>query len=241
MLSSEFDEVQTQWENPPYNSAQENPDTTTPSIDAETPQSKVSETETATKKKDNSAVWLGFDKIVDSRNKVTKARCKYCKKIYKAGSTNGTSTLWKHFHSCMKNPNRGKNKKQKCLAFEREDGNSASVINIKFDQELLKKELCKMIVVDELPFMFVEREGFHHFIQLCEPRFKIPSRHTIARGSMQLYLDERNKLASVLQKHSQRICFTTDTWTSLQNISYMCLTVHFIDDDWKLHNGPFGN
>lgn len=92
-----------------------------------------------------------------------------------------------------------------------------------------------MIVVDELPFMFVEREGFRRFIQLCEPRFKIPSRHTVARGSIQLYMDERKKLASVLQKHTQRISFTTDTWTSLQNINYMCLTVHFIDDDWKLH------
>ena len=31
------------------------------------------------------------------------------------------------------------------------------------------------------------------------------------------------------------MCLTTDTWTSIQNLCYMSLTGHFIDDDWKLH------
>ncbi|KAL2245926.1 UNVERIFIED_CONTAM: putative AC transposase [Sesamum indicum] len=26
-----------------------------------------------------------------------------------------------------------------------------------------------------------------------------------------------------------------DTWTSIQKVNYMCLTAHFIDDDWNLH------
>ena len=29
--------------------------------------------------------------------------------------------------------------------------------------------------------------------------------------------------------------YGTDTWTSIQNINYMCLTVHWIDIDWKLN------
>jgi hypothetical protein len=32
-----------------------------------------------------------------------------------------------------------------------------------------------------------------------------------------------------------RICFTTDTWTSVQNPNYMCVTCHFIDGDWNLY------
>ena len=31
------------------------------------------------------------------------------------------------------------------------------------------------------------------------------------------------------------MCLTTNTWTSIQNLCYMSLTVHFIDDDWKLY------
>ena len=31
------------------------------------------------------------------------------------------------------------------------------------------------------------------------------------------------------------VCLTTDTWTSIQNMNYMSLTVHFVDADWVLH------
>ena len=30
----------------------------------------------------------------------------------------------------------------------------------------------------------------------------------------------------------QRVCVTTDTWTSIQNLNYMVITTHFIDGDW---------
>jgi hypothetical protein len=33
----------------------------------------------------------------------------------------------------------------------------------------------------------------------------------------------------------QRVCLITDTWTSLQNLNYICVTTHFIDCDWILH------
>ena len=32
----------------------------------------------------------------------------------------------------------------------------------------------------------------------------------------------------------QRVCLTTDTWTSIQRINYMCLTAHYIDNNWTL-------
>ena len=38
-----------------------------------------------------------------------------------------------------------------------------------------------------------------------------------------------------LEKSTQRISLTTNTSTSIQNINYMCLIAHFIDDDWQCH------
>ena len=49
---------------------------------------------------------------------------------------------------------------------------------------------------------------------------------------MNLYLEEKEKLKEVLR--NQRVCLTTDTWTSVQNMNYMSLTVHWINDQWKL-------
>jgi hypothetical protein len=34
---------------------------------------------------------------------------------------------------------------------------------------------------------------------------------------------------------NQRVCLTTDTWTSIQNINYMCVTAHFFYHQWTLH------
>ncbi|XP_022155174.1 zinc finger BED domain-containing protein RICESLEEPER 2-like [Momordica charantia] len=46
---------------------------------------------------------------------------------------------------------------------------------------------------------------------------------------------EKKKLKSALSRSGQRVCLTTDTWTSVQNINYMVITAHFIDGDWNLH------
>ncbi|XP_060670771.1 zinc finger BED domain-containing protein RICESLEEPER 2-like [Ziziphus jujuba] len=33
----------------------------------------------------------------------------------------------------------------------------------------------------------------------------------------------------------QKVSLTTDTWTYIQNVCYMSLTAHYVDDDWMLH------
>ena len=51
---------------------------------------------------------------------------------------------------------------------------------------------------------------------------------------MDLYAIEKTKMRNLLKKSNQRVCLTTDSWTSLQNLSYMCLTAYFIDKNWQL-------
>ena len=58
--------------------------------------------------------------------------------------------------------------------------------------------------------------------------------HQIARDVMGLYVEEKEKLKAMFANSSQQVCLTTDTWTSLQNINYMVLTAHYIDENWKL-------
>lgn len=49
-----------------------------------------------------------------------------------------------------------------------------------------------------------------------------------------MYLDEK-KLQGWFARNAQRVSLTTDTWTSLHKVNYMCLTAHFIDPEWNLH------
>ena len=66
------------------------------------------------------------------------------------------------------------------------------------------------------------------------PHFKIPSRWTVGRAIFNLYIEERLKMIFFFKSECQRVCLTTDTWTSIQRINYMCITTHFIITEWKL-------
>ena len=63
----------------------------------------------------------------------------------------------------------------------------------------------------------------------------MPSRFTIARDCKKIFVCEKESLKGQLRGLTSRIALTTDCWTSIQNLSYLCLTAHFIDDEWNLY------
>ena len=77
----------------------------------------------------------------------------------------------------------------------------------KFDQAKRRKSLAKMIIVDELPFSFVEKEGFKNFMRVTMPQFHIPSRRTIMRDCYELYLEERKLLKKVFKEARPRVSY----------------------------------
>ena len=102
-----------------------------------------------------------------------------------------------------------------------------------FTVETSRKAFAEMIIIDELLFRFVEGYGFQRYSTTLQPKLQIrdiTSLQTIARD---VYGVEREKLKEALK--GRRVCLTTDTWTSIQNLNYMSLTCHFIDEDWNLH------
>ncbi|KAK2648515.1 hypothetical protein Ddye_016004 [Dipteronia dyeriana] len=110
-----------------------------------------------------------------------------------------------------------------------------NLVTVRFSKDVCRKALSKMIVLDELPFSFVEREGFRHFCSIACPKFDPPSRTTIVKDINQLCLDEKATLKSKFSFNKQRVCLTTDCWTSIQNTNYMVITTHFIDSGLELH------
>ena len=104
---------------------------------------------------------------------------------------------------------------------------------IVYNYEECRLALSKMIIIDELPFNFVEGRRFRLFFSTIRPRFDSPSRFTVMKDCLKIYVEEKEKLKIALR--DQRLCLTTDTWTSIQNINYMSLTAHWIDNEWKLH------
>mgnify|MGYP004708971139 FL=1 len=186
--------------------------------------------------KKRSTVWSHFKEVVEG--KIRYGECLFCeKRIAADGRTNGTTGLRNHITRCPKNPN-NKYTNQATLCFgetETGDGETkAALLSWKFDAEIIRKKIAYMVIVDELPFKHVEGIGFKEVMRAACPQFRMPSRWTVSRDCYQLYLDERTKLKKLLRHNSSRICLTTDSWTSIQRINYMCLTAHFIDNDWNL-------
>lgn len=64
--------------------------------------------------------------------------------------------------------------------------------------------------------------------------FKVPSRRTLTRDCLGLYCEKKDDLAKFFKENNVRVSLTTDTWTSIQNISYMSVTAHYIDQNWEL-------
>nr|XP_029145226.1 zinc finger BED domain-containing protein RICESLEEPER 2-like [Arachis hypogaea] len=183
-------------------------------------------------RKNRSAVWDHFD-VENAIEK--KAKCKYCGSLIQYG--NGTSSMGGHLRRCKQNPNNDSNKRRKTMTTptidERGVLNSPSAS--KFDQEEARRALVEMFIGEELPFRFVESPKFRKFVHALQARFKVPSRTTLARDIGALYAEEKMKLQDFLSTNCGRVCLTTDTWTSIQNFTYMSLTAHFVDLDWKLH------
>lgn len=73
-------------------------------------------------------------------------------------------------------------------------------------------------------------KDFREYSQDLQPLFKL--RWTVARNFLQIYEEELYKLKDVLK--NQTVSITNDTWTSIQNINYSCLTVHWVDETWVL-------
>nr|KAJ0207661.1 hypothetical protein LSAT_V11C500232740 [Lactuca sativa] len=131
--------------------------------------------------------------------------------------------------------------KKKLLMFQnqasiQENGESISTFVLwKFDQTKCRYLCARIIIIDELPFKTVEHEGFRDLLNMLQPQFQIPSRTTITNDCLEIYKSEAEKLKKYFAKNKQRVSSTTYLWTSRQNLSYMCLTTHFIDKDWTIH------
>jgi hypothetical protein len=104
---------------------------------------------------------------------------------------------------------------------------------MKYDSNNVRSLVVRYFIKNELPFRHMKSDGFRELMNVIEPRFKVPCRIILQKDCIKLYEEEKLRLKAFLS--GKRVCITTDTWTSPQNINYMCVTASFIDSDWTMH------
>lgn len=72
-------------------------------------------------------------------------------------------------------------------------------------------------------------------IRSLRPNFPIKGRKTARTRIMEIFHNEKNRLFDYFSSLNCRFSCTMDVWTSNQNKGYLCVTCHFIDDEWKIH------
>lgn len=103
----------------------------------------------------------------------------------------------------------------------------------RFNVVACRNAINTFVILDEQPFRVVEGENFKRLCKQLQPQMVIPSRRTVSRDCFQLYLDEKSRLKALFKSNYTRVALTTDCWTSVQNLSYMATTAHFIDNTWN--------
>ena len=91
-----------------------------------------------------------------------------------------------------------------------------------------------MIMVMELPFSLVEHDMFNLVMKTATPNYEKISRAMVKKYCVSSYEIEKKKIKSML-KSANRVSITTNLWRSDQNIQYMVVTCHFVDDNFLLH------
>lgn len=105
---------------------------------------------------------------------------------------------------------------------------------IKLDQERSRLDLARMIILHGYPLAMVEHVGFKIFVKNLQPWFEAGPNGAIEVVCMELYEKEKLKVFEIIRTLHSRINLAIDMWTSHENAGYMCLTAHYIDEDWIL-------
>ncbi|XP_069128352.1 E3 SUMO-protein ligase ZBED1-like [Argopecten irradians] len=195
--------------------------------------------------RNTSDVWkyFGFEKDNEGGYKDKKsAICRVCKSAVKySGNTTNLNGHLNRYHYTVRYPQNsaaGKNTgtcfqptlsnvldRKQCLPIESQ--RAVSITN----------GIVNFIVGDLKPISIMEGAGFKSMLHQIEPKYKIPSRgHIVDKYILPKY--ENTKLALQLKlASSPRHAVTGDFWTSsASGDPYLTITVHFIDDDFKLNS-----
>lgn len=109
-----------------------------------------------------------------------------------------------------------------------------------FSKEEYKNYLLSFIINNNLPFSIVDSPSFNNLIKYLKDNIPSISRATIRRELDTFYNVEVNKLKVLLSKNSSRFSITIDEWRSSNNIDFLAITLHFIDNNFILKSYLIG-
>ncbi|GBL96266.1 hypothetical protein AVEN_118795-1 [Araneus ventricosus] len=98
----------------------------------------------------------------------------------------------------------------------------------------LDEQLLRMVVKGYQPFSLVEDAEFKRFVHMLCPAYNLPTRKTLSNNILQNCFVETMSKVRESVKIAPAVCLTMDSWTSINNESFLAKTAHSIDSTTEL-------
>ncbi|XP_015648158.1 zinc finger BED domain-containing protein RICESLEEPER 2-like isoform X2 [Oryza sativa Japonica Group] len=183
------------------------------------------------KVRSKSTVWEEFE-VVLIDGKVQTAECKHCKKGLSAKTSGGTSHLIRHLKICPAQHGTSRVQK-KCSSL----ADLPIVKSWKDDQESSLDEIIRSIVSNLCPFSAMYSASFAQFLAGRNPVLNMVQQATVEEKFLSVFHNEKMKLKEKITATPGGVFLSLGEWQRLFYIQVRvaCLTVHFIDEDWKIN------
>ena len=100
----------------------------------------------------------------------------------------------------------------------------------------MREGLAKFICASDMPFTLVEEECFTRFIQTyLQPAYQPISRNTLRSDIQSVFQQTKKKLIEYFSTFNCTIACTSDLWTGCNKTGYICITSHFVDQNWNMN------
>jgi len=178
--------------------------------------------------KKRAKVWAYVDsEIVDG---IEKAVCKYCKLQLSSVSGKGTTHLNRHIgYYCHHIPQEDRDRFLATLK------NKSDRDNFVFYPVVFRGLIAKYFLSAEVAFRKADDPAWKEMINYCQPSFNVVGRQTVRADCLILYEEEKLQLHQKITKLKSHVSLTADLWSSNQNLGYIGVTAHYIDEEFELH------
>lgn len=184
------------------------------------------------KRKKTSKVWGDVNKV--TINGVLKAECKYCKKCYVINKDVTTRHIKRHLDSCPRNIAALRGQTRLNLQPKQSEVEAPVLYSGKYDHARQREAVAHWILTTQKPFSVVDDPAFTFMFKVNHPEYERITRTQTRNDCMSVYELEKKKLKTYFER-VKKISLTTDVWKSdSQKRSYLCVTGHFLEQDWKL-------
>ncbi|XP_057522075.1 zinc finger BED domain-containing protein RICESLEEPER 1-like [Amaranthus tricolor] len=103
----------------------------------------------------------------------------------------------------------------------------------KFDQKRSRMDLARMVILHGYPLAMVDDIGFKVFVKNLQPMFDIATNSALELDCIAIYEKEKQNVYTLISRLRGRVSVAVDLWNSPEDARYLCLTAHYIDEEWK--------